>query len=450
MSDSPTPPTAVDTLAPVDAGPRRLSILEPVGHLIGGLGIGSVLTLLLVLMSPALNYSLPVAGFDLGSVVPELVVLGPVALALVVRLRPFAWLLAALGLLGLAGLYAQGDRLDATSLLVLAVLVMSLQFGGLLLAAGHASNRARWSMALGFAVGVTAGHDGVLLLVRACWAAALGNADALALACVGVVVGVAGVLALVGGRGRTRSPQPPVPWWLLIAVTTACILAVVLTRVWEAILADRIAAFIGGISESDAEFWVSADRLVRFAIAGAVAGLLVAMALRRLPRGTARWTVVAFGLAVTVGAVRVGLDASPVWWAMLLAVTGAVAGIVVVRRADGRLPWDAVGLALAACLLFADAPALQAIGWFGVGLAAAAGLARLAGAEDGEAAWQATALGVSAMILGFQVLLPAMSRVGTPGDSQVGVVGAAALALAAAVCVAVFLVRRRGEASTPA
>jgi hypothetical protein len=434
---------AVDTLAPVDPQAPRVSALEPIAHLLGGLGIGSVLTVLLILMSPALNYTLPVAGFDLGSVVPELVVLGSLGLALMAPLRPFAWLLAAVGLFGLAALYAQGDRLDATSLLVLAVLVMSLQFGGLLLAAGRASGRARWSMALGFAVGVTAGHDGVLLLVRAFWAGSVGNADAFALACVGIMLTVAGVLALVAGRGGPRSPQPPVPWWLLVAVAVAGVLAVALTRVWEAILSDRIESFVGGISESDAEFWVSFDRLARFAIAAAVAGLLVGMALRRLPRGTARWVLVAFGLAVAVGAVRAGQDASPLWWAMLLAATGAVAGIVVVRRADGLLPWDAIGLALTAGLLFADAPALDALGWFGVGLAAAAGLARLAGAEDGEAVWQATALGIAALILGFQVLLPAMSRIGGPGDSQVGVVGAAALALAAAVCVAIFLVRRQ-------
>jgi hypothetical protein len=424
-------------------------MFEAGGHLLGGLGIGSVLTVLLILMSPALNYTLPVAGFDLGSVVPELVVVGSVAVALIARLRPFAWLLAAAGLFGLAALYAQGDQLDATSLLVLAVLVMSLQFGGLLLAIGRASGPARWWLTLGFGVGVTAGHDAVLLLVRALWSASLRNADAVALACIAALLVVAGVLALLAERGRSGITAPRVPRWLLIAVVAAAALAVVLTRVWQAVLANRIESFVGGISESDAAFWTTIDRLTRFGIAGVVAGILVAMALRRLPRGTARWIVVAFGLAVALGSIRVAAEATPLWWAMLLAAAGATGGAVLVRRVDRTLPWDAVGLALTACLLIGEAPVLLAPGWFGFGLAAAAGFARLAEAADGEAVWQATALGIAALILGFQVLLPAMSTVGAPGDLQIWAVGAGALAVAAAVSVAIFVVRgrRTGEAT---
>src|SRR5688572_6076174 len=283
--------TAPTSAAPAAALPPAGGWLAAGAQLAGGLGIGSVITALLILMAPVFNYTLPVAGFDLGSVLPELVVLGSVGLALIAQLRPFAWLIAAGGLFGLAGLYAQGDRLDASSLLVLMVLVMSLQFGGLLLAIASANSR--WAIALGLGLGVTVGHDAVLLWVRA-------NADAVAFAGVAVILVAVGVLLLLTGRRPAPPARSRIPWWLVVAVGGAGVLAVALTRIWQAVLLDRTQSFIGGIAESDAAFWGTTDRLIRFAIAAAVTAVLVVVAQRRLPAGAARVVVVASGLAVAI------------------------------------------------------------------------------------------------------------------------------------------------------
>ena len=128
-------------------------------------------------------------------------------------------------------------------------------------------------------------------------------------------------------------------------------------------------------------------------------------------------------------------------------IAGAVGGAILVRRADRTFPWDAVGLALTA-LLFAGPAPLTAVGWVGFGLGISAGLARLADGDlggDGGAAWPAAALAVAALVLGFQVLLPALSLVGAPGV-QVPVIAATTLAVAAALLVLMFLAGRRRAA----
>jgi hypothetical protein len=485
MSDSPTPQAGsaaaslVDPAVPAPAAqpdpaqpaPARArgreSWVDVIAHLVAAVSIGSVAPFLVLFAAPAYEFGVAPDGFELADLAAELVALACISLALIAQLRPFAWLVAAVGLLGFAGLYFQGDALDGQTLTILLVVVISLQFAGALLAFAHAAGRSRWAVAVGFAAGIAGGRDAVSLLVRSVRETFFDNGqhgDDAVFAALGVLVAIAGLVLLV--RGGVRTAAPSVSWpavhWSLGAVAVAGVVAVVLTRVWDSRLDAITRSYIGGMSDDDALRLQTWDQLARVGIAALTAAILVVAAQRWGGPGVARWVLVSFGTALLVAGVQLFVPYAPGWTTALPAVAGAVVAAVLVRYYDRIVPWEAPGLVLATGLVVFDDPssAALAVGAFGFGLAVTAGALRLAGAtrtstnpsadqqgSPGQAAGGpigiavAAGLGLAAWVLGHQVVVPAATDT-RPDLGGVDILTFGVL-LAALVSVVLFVLERR-------
>jgi hypothetical protein len=406
------------------------------------------------------------SGFELVDVAPELVAVLSLAIALLARVRGFVWLrsagwlLAAAGLLGLAGLYAQGDALDGQTLTIALVVVISFPIVGVLFAFARAGGQARWTVGVGLAVGIAGGREAVALIVRAVRQGPLAGSlhgDDVVLAGLAVVVAAAGVVLLVLERGRQAHPASadrwPAAWWAsvrlpLAAVVAASILAVVLTQLWNSRLDAIAQSYIGGISDQDSLTVQTEDQLVRVGIAVLVAALLVLAGQRTGGTAVARWVLVAFG----TGLVLVGLQGfvayQPNWVSAVFGVAGAASGTVLVRRLNPAIPWEGLGLLLAAGLLLANAPAVVGyVAAFGFGVAVAVGILRLVPPEEEPARLVkgrlsvAAVLGLAAWVLGHQAVVPAAAMYRTDlGGVPILPFG---VLLAALASVAFFLLDRR-------
>jgi hypothetical protein len=420
-------------------------------HLVGGLGIGAATGLLVLWTSPGFLLGLPVDRFDIINVAPELVALAAMGLALAARLRPYAWLIAAVGMLGLAGLYAQGDRLDGRSLVIALIVVIALQLGGLLLAFARASGRARWAVAVGLGAGLAAGRDSLAWLVEALMAST-GRGDEVAFAGLGLVVAAAGVVLLV--VDRRPAPSAVVAVWPLVAVALASVLAVGLGEAWAVTFRGMVTNHLGAITAEDAQALQTWDHLVRVGLAVLVAAVLATAAHRWGAPGTVRWVATGLGAALLLVVLQGFVSYVATVGHVVLAAVGAFAGAFLARRAASVAPWEAVGLLLGACLpAVATTSPLWLVGWFGFGFAVAAGATRLAGPGAGspgqpgpatDLVGPAAGLGLAALLLGYQVVLPATyARVYAGGDLPVVTGGV----LLAAVAVAAFfaLDRRRAR-----
>jgi hypothetical protein len=417
-------------------------------HLVGGLGIGAATGLLVLWTSPGFLLGTPLDQFDIINVAPEAVALAAMGIALAARLRPYAWLIAAVGMFGLAGLYAQGDWLDGRSLVVGLIVVIALQFGGLLLAFARASGRARWAVAVGLGAGLTAGRDVLAWLVEALLAGT-GRGDDIAFAGLGLVVAAAGAVLLV--VDRRPAPSAAVAFWPLAAVAVASVLAVGLGEAWGVAYREMVMSHLGAISEADAQALQLRDHLVRVGLAVLIAAVLAGAAQRWGVPGTARWVATGLGAALLLAVLQgfVSYEATVVHVA--LAAGGALAGAFLARRAAPWAPWEAVGLLLGAVLpAVATTAPLWPVGWFGFGFAVAAGATRLAGPGAGspgqpgpatDLVAPAAGLGLAAVLLGYQVVLPATyARVYAGGDLPVLTGG---VVLAAVAVTAFFALDRR-------
>jgi hypothetical protein len=408
--------------------------LEVAAHLIAALLIGSVAPFLVVWTAPGYAFGVVPGGFELVEIAPQLVAALSLGLALLVRalgfgwLRDVGWIVAAVGLAGLAGLYAQGTSLDGLTLTILLVVVISLQVVGLLVAFARAGGLARWAVAVGLAAGIAGGREALALVVTAVRQGPLKGSlhgDDLVLGGVAVLVAVAGVVLLVIARGERAYPAPAESWpsawwsvvlWPLVAVVVSSVIAVMLTRVWNARL-DRIVRdyFIGGISESDAVHVQTTDQLARVGTAVVIAAILVIAAQLRGGPGVVRWVLAAFGVGLVLTWLQEFLAAEPSWLTAGLALVGTVVGVVAVHYLDRAMPWEVVGLLLATGLILDGPSALRLLGAFGLGLAIAGGLLRLA-SGSGRAprlgpggVTVAAALGLAAWVLGHQVVVPSAS-----------------------------------------
>jgi hypothetical protein len=351
-----------------------------------------------------------------------------IAVALVVPLRRFAWVVSAAGLMGMAGLYAQGTALQLDQLLPLLAICVGLQFAGVLLAFAQASPLARWAIAVGFGCGMVAGRLASRLIVTNVLSGT--HRDDVAVATFGVIALVAGAILLRRAAPEQSAPEQSAPTrpdsLLIVATAVAIALAVGLTLVWQLVLDGIARSSTGGVSESQAASVAEMDTVVRIVIGVAVSGILAAVAYRRGGPNLARWVVVAAGLAVTSATVpaQYSTNADLIGRALVPAVVGSVAGAALARWLDQRFPWDALGVALAAVAAWVTAGGLEVpalaesskiLGWFGLGLALVAGLARLAGsAPDGSSGRGlslgeislSASLGVSAYFLWQQVVPP--------------------------------------------
>ncbi|MBX6752542.1 MAG: hypothetical protein IRY85_23255, partial [Micromonosporaceae bacterium] len=451
--------------APPPVRPTVPGWTEVLAHFVGGLGIGAASGVLVLWTSPGFLLGIPVDQFDIINVASELVALAALGLALAARLRPYAWLIAAVGMLGLAGLYAQGDWLDGRSLVVGLIVVIALQFGGLLLAFAQASGRARWAVAVGLGAGLAAGRDALAWLVDALMSA-IGRGDDVAFAGLGLVVAAAGVVLLVLDRRSAPSTAGPVSSaispavvrrvavWSVAAVAVASVLAVGVSEVWTDAFRGMIMHHLGGISADDAQALQTWDHLVRVGLAVLVAAVLAAAAHRWGAPGTARWVATGLGAALLL----VVLQGLVYYYAtvvhVMLAAAGSLVGAFLARRAAHVAPWEAVGLLLGACLpAVATTTPLWSVGWFGFGFAVAAGATRLAGPGAGSPGLPgpatdliapAAGVGLAALLLGYQVVLPvAFARVYAGGDMPVVTGG---VILAALTVVVFFALDRRRAA----
>jgi hypothetical protein len=430
MSESTTTSPVPTPAAQAPTPEKPASGLEVAAHLVAALVIGSVAPFLVSWTSPAYAFGVTAGGFELVDIAPQLVAVLCLGIGLLARVRGFVWLrsagwlVAALGLFGLAGLYAQGNLLDGQWLTIGLVVVISLQVVGLLFAFARAAAGARWAVAVGLAAGITGGREVVALLVRAVRQGPMSGSlhgDDVVLAGLAVLVVAAGLVLLVLGRGR-ESYAPgaeawPAAWWTSVrwpalAVAVASVLAVVLTRVWNARLESIAQSYIGGISEEDSLWVQTQDQLVRVGIAVLVAAVLAVAAQRSGGWVVARWVLVAFGTGLLLVGLQGALAYEPSWPTAVLGIAGAAVGAVLVRRLDAAVPWEAIGLLLASALLFVGPPAaVQYVGVFGFGLAVAAAILRLT--PDGVARLGpgavsgAAALGLAAWVLCHQVVVPA-------------------------------------------
>lgn len=444
---APAPPSATQ---PAPAVPGWAEVLA---HLVGGLGIGAVSGFLILWTSPGVRLGVAVDGFDVIDLAPALVALAAVGLGLAARLRPYAWLIAAAGLLGFAGLFAQGNRLDGRSLVIALVVVIALQFGGMLLAFAQASGRSRWAVAVGLGAGIAAGRDALAWVVGAVRQGPLAgtdHGDDLVFAALGLAVAGAGAVLLRLGR-RTPVVPAPVPWWPLVAVAVASVLAVGLTEVWDIVFHDMTMSSLGVISERDLAAIETRDHLARVGLAVLVGSVLALAANRWASPGAASWVFTGLGAALLLAVLQAFLAYRASALVLMLAAIGAGAGAFLARRIGLAVPWEAIGLVLGAGLaLFEPSAWLWPVGWFGFGLAVAAGATRLAGPGAGspgrpgpstDQVSAAAGLGLAALLLGYQVVVPAsLTRVYTGGDLPVLAGG---VLLAAVAVVACFVMDRR-------
>ncbi len=452
------------------ATPTRLTSArtETVAHLIGALAVGCVVASAI----SALVFAMPLwgtlsDGFDVIDVTPELAVPVAVGVAFVRPLRRFAWLVSAAGLLGMAGLYVQGTALEMNQLLPLLAICVGLQLGGALLALAQASPEARWAIAIGLGGGMVAGRLTSRLIITNLLSGE--HRDEVVVTAFGVIAVAAGII-LLRRRPPERSEVDRPDWGPVVAIAIAIMAAVGLTMVWQVVLDGIARSSIGGISESQAASVEATDTLVRIMIGVTVGLVLTVAAYRRGGPNLARWVAVASGLAVTSATIpaQYSSDADLVGPALVPAVLGAAAGAALVRWADRRFPWDALGVALAAVAAFVNTyrgplemtglvESSKIFGWFGLGLGLVAGLARLAvpapdgspgrGLSVGDVSLSA-GLGVAAFVLWQRVVSP-LAFEAEPQDS--GVPSALPLVmLAASVVIAGLFGLARFRTNVPA
>jgi hypothetical protein len=403
-----------------------------VAHLVGAFAVGCF-----VLAVPfSVSSGLPqlYASINIVDVTPELLLLVAVGLALVPALRRFAWLIAAIGLLGEAVVLHQTAPPEVSRVVALLAISAGLQLAGVLLALADAARPERLAIAIGFGAGATAGKYALPLVIRAVSDRAIAESflvDSTILSAVVVLAAAgAGLVVLLSPRTKGVEPRPTAPWGPLVWVTAAAVVAVVFSQLWQLALEDVGQASTGGMGQQRAEFIDSLDSLVRVTTAVVVVLILMYAAYRRGGANLARWVVVAFGLAatsLTIPFVFFGpnagqMDELDVFVRVVFpAVIGAVAGAAAVSYVDRWFPWDALGIVLgaAAMLLISGqaqrelpdltVPALV-LGSFGLGLALSAGLARLAdpgarGLSTPEVSMSA-GFGVAALVLCQHVIAP--------------------------------------------
>ncbi len=404
-------------------------------HLLAAFAVGCVALSAAFALRPGLPAPLSMSmGLDIVDVIPELIVLVAVALALVQPLRRFAWLVASVGLFGVAALYFQGDALERDELFVLVAVCTGLQLAGVLLAFADAERPQRWAIAVGFGAGAVAGKYGlalVILLVRESLVSGSMRGDDAIVALLGAVAAAAGVVLLLQSRpdsGAVES-KPAAARGPFIWVLAAAAAAVVLSWLWQLVLEEVARSSTGGISQRRAEFVESMDQLARVAISVTVGVILLVAAYRRGGANLARWVVVAFGVAATSIAIPIVFrtSAGPFTETDLLvrlvvpAVIGAIAGAAAVRYVDRWFPWDALGIALGAAAVMLTsrrgqlelpdlAQPAMVLGTFGLALALTAGATRLTdpgarGLSTTEVSMSA-GLGVAALVMCQQVISP--------------------------------------------
>jgi hypothetical protein len=406
-----------------------------VAHGVGAFAVGSVLAPLTFTITRVMVSPYGPVTFDPLDVLPAVLVLVAAGLSLVGPLRRYAWLVSAAGLAGAAGLFLQGDVLPRDALYSTLALVMGLQLGGLLLALGAASARARWAIVVGAGVGIVAGRYSAVLLtdeLRRTLVRATTHSDVLVIGLAAALAMVAGLLLAVvpteaaAGAAAWREP--------VIGIAVAAVVGEGLMLAWQAVQQSIARSSTGGISQQRAEVVESLSLLAHVLIGAMVTVVLLVVAYRRGGANLARWVVVGFALAMAGVGIPFGVALNPSSLAPVAAgaAVGAALGAVAVRRLDGAFPWDALGVAIAALGLLLVSPrgrlelpelfqASTVVTSFGVALALTAGLARVANPHgrglSAPDVGLSAALGFAVLILGAQSVVPVIFIANAPYGS---------------------------------
>ncbi|WP_091451517.1 hypothetical protein [Micromonospora inyonensis] len=238
-----------------------------------------------------------------------------------------------------------------------------MALGGVLLAVGQAARPARAPVAVGLAVGLAC-QPAYAAVVRSA-VAERGPIPSFPVQ-LWLALGVTVVAALLAYRRRGAAPRPvpsPLRWTPVIVVVLAGLLVLggLLVRSWM-VRAFRVSpdGLAGPRREQAVETLANHSTVAIAVVAGLV---LLWYAHRAVGLVGARWVVLGFAAApVSLVAWALDLATSP-RRVLLVAVTGLVAvsaGALLARHAARVLPWDALGVALAAVALPLAAPAVRA------------------------------------------------------------------------------------------
>ncbi|QLQ37741.1 hypothetical protein [Micromonospora robiginosa] len=297
-----------------------------------------------------------------------------VAVAVVDRLPGWPVALAGLALDYLAGgvllgrgtgIVPQQPPTAAQALTVFAAaLGAGLALGGALSALARLGPSRRWPVAAALAAGLVA-HPGVEDMFRVAvsdsyegvgraWPAQAGVSLA--------VVAVAAVLAHLARPGGRVSAGPPRFGPAVVTALAAVLTLVGLAARWWVVDVFRLSPD-GLAGPRRARFVESVAYFAPVAVAVVVGLVLLGYAYRVGRAVAARWVVLGFaaGPLLFLG-LRIGFagQRSQAYLVVLAGVAAAVAGAVVARLRPGLLPWDAVGLLLAALAVPLAAPAVRA------------------------------------------------------------------------------------------
>ncbi|MEU4566834.1 hypothetical protein [Micromonospora sp. NPDC023956] len=417
-------------------------------------------------------------------------VLAPLVLALAVvagglPYRIGGWPVALVGLLlaAVADLVAAGGPPPTTAVaaghvpaFLVGALGVGLALGGVLLVAGGAARAVRVPVAVGLAAGLV-GQPAYGVLLRAVLPVPgrVRPDQILLWSAVALVVAA----LLVTGRPDAPRPVGGSPRWSPVLVVAAVGLLVVAGfAVRWAVVRARLRPAPG-----PEEAALAAARLLVVPLTVVAGLLLLGYALHALGVVGARWVVlaVAAGPVAASGAGLTGVGTPGV--AVPAALTGLAAvagGAALTRYAERIMPWDALGIGLAAMALPLATPALRPdlpaaagagalLTALGLGLALGSGLTLVATREPGPApspgavsgadadrGWRSATLlvGVAAWALAAQAATPLAVRAQVAPSGPVPPLTLALLTVAAAVLLALLfgfglLVDRRAAPGEP-
>ncbi|MFI6822381.1 hypothetical protein ACIBJE_15710 [Micromonospora sp. NPDC050187] len=343
----------------------------------------------------------PFAPVRAGVLAPVVLALAVVAAALPYRVGGWPVALAGLLLAVATDLLTPGGLLptnavaarQASAFLVGAVGV-GLALGGVLLVAGGSARAVRVPVAVGLAAGLV-GQPACSALLRA----GLPVPGRVQPYQISLWLAVALVAAALLVSWRRVGPGPaggPLRWTPVLVVTAVGLLVAAGFAVRWSVVRARLRPG-QGLEEAA----LTAARLLVVPLTVVAGLLLLGYALRALGVVGARWVVLAVAagpIAVTGGGLTGVVAPAVAFLAVLTGLAAVAGGVALTRYAERIMPWDALGIVLAAMALPLAAPAVRldlptaagagvVLTALGLGLALGSGLTLVATREPGLA-WQ--------------------------------------------------------------
>ncbi|SCL41033.1 hypothetical protein GA0074692_6107 [Micromonospora pallida] len=398
-------------------------------------------------------------------------VLGPAVFALAAAsaltlYRVTGWLVAAAGLL----LVTVADQFTAATLLfpadaptlgrlvahLCAAVGLGLAVGGVLLAVGQATRRARTPLAAGLAVGLTCQPAYAAVVGVALFRGPLQPLPAQLWLALGFTL-VAGLLAYRRRRAAPRPVPSPLRWTPVVVVLLAGLLVLggFLVRSWVVRAFRASPDGLVGPRRAQAVETFTHHSTVVIAVVATLALLLYAH--RAVGLVGTRWVVLGFAAApvsLAGWAFNLTISSRRVLLVAVVGFTAVTAGAMVARHAERILPWDALGVAVAAAALPLALPVVREelpsallvgplLAALGLGLALGFGLTSAATRDAEDRSVEPTERGwlPATLVLGFvawTLTVQALAPIAVPAQFHIRaeptftlpvLVGAAALLL---------------------